>query len=209
MIKLKKILSFVGPGFIIASVVLGPGSVTVSSKIGAAYGYSLLWVTVAAGLAMGVYTYMASRFGAVQKKSILQAIAEQYGRWFAVLIGVSCFIMGTSFQFGNNLGVATAMQSLTGVSENIWPPLFTGLAVFLVFFAKKLYKILETMMMILVMTMIMAFLLNLISSRPDLAATVNSSSRLGRGGSAGSDHFCAARRFLSGLPHAGQRLGRE
>lgn len=171
MNKLKKILTAIGPGFIIASIVLGPGSVTVSSKIGATQGYSLLWVIALAGLAMGMYVYMASRFGVTHEKTILQTISESYGRWFAVLIGISSFVMATSFQFGNNLGVATAMHSLTGISENIWPLIFTGAAVILIFFAKGLYKILEKLMMVLVMIMILAFLLNLIFTKPDLLQT--------------------------------------
>ena len=173
MHKLKNILAAIGPGFIIASVVLGPGSITVSSKIGATHGYSLLWVIVFSGLAMGIYVHMASRFGVTQDKTILQTIADNYGRWFAALIGVSSFVMASSFQFGNNLGVATALNTLTGVSENVWPFVFTGAAVVLVFFAKGLYKILEKLMIVLVMTMIIAFLLNLIFTKPDLAATAS------------------------------------
>ncbi|RPH92085.1 MAG: divalent metal cation transporter [Calditrichaeota bacterium] len=172
MNRLKNFFATVGPGFIIASVVLGPGSVTVSSQIGATYGYSLLWVTVAASVAMGIFTAMASRFGVKQNISILQAIAEQYGRWFSALIGVSCFLMASSFQFGNNLGVATAMDGLTGINVKVWPFFFTGSAVILVFFAKKLYRILEKMMMVLVMMMILAFLLNLIFTKPDLIETM-------------------------------------
>ncbi len=171
MQKILKLLAAIGPGFIIASVVLGPGSITVSSKIGATYGYSLLWVIIFSGMAMGMYTFMAGRFGVTQSKSILQTIADEYGRWFAALIGISSFVMASSFQFGNNLGVATALHSLTGISENVWPLVFTGLAVILVFFAKGLYKILEKLMMLLVMTMIVAFLLNLIVTKPNLGAT--------------------------------------
>ena len=171
MNKLKEILAAIGPGFIIASVVLGPGSITVSSKIGATHGYSLLWVIIFAGLAMGMYVYMASRFGVMHEKTILQTIADTYGRWFAALIGISSFVMATSFQFGNNLGVATSLHSLTGISENVWPLVFTGAAVILVFFAKGLYKILEKLMMVLVMTMILAFLLNLIFTKPNLVET--------------------------------------
>ncbi|MBN1560038.1 Nramp family divalent metal transporter [candidate division KSB1 bacterium] len=171
MNKLKKLVACVGPGFIIASVVLGPGSITVSSQIGATQGYSLLWVIVFAGIAMGMYVYMASRVGVTQEKTILQVIADQYGRWFAALIGLSSFVMATSFQFGNNLGVATALHSLTGIRENVWPLFFTGAAIVLVFFAKSLYRILEKLMMVLVMTMIIAFLLNLIFTKPDLLET--------------------------------------
>ena len=36
-----------GPGLITACVVIGPGSILTSSKVGAANGYALSWVVVA------------------------------------------------------------------------------------------------------------------------------------------------------------------
>ena len=69
--NLSNLVKTVGPGFIIASVVLGPGSITTASKIGADHGYSLLWVIVAAAIGMGMYTTMAARFGVSHDKSIL------------------------------------------------------------------------------------------------------------------------------------------
>ncbi len=167
--KLTKYFAVLGPGFILASVVLGPGSITTSSKIGTENGYALMWVVVIAAMAMGMYTVMSAKFGVSHEKSILQTVADTYGRWFAVLMGVSSFLITASFEFGNNLGVATAMNALTGIREVVWPILFTTLALILVFFAKNLYKVLEKLMMVLVMVMIVAFLLNLIFAKPNLA----------------------------------------
>jgi len=169
--NLKKFFKVVGPGFIIASVVLGPGSITTASKIGSEYGYSLLWVIVLAAIGMVMYTTMSGRFGVSHDKSILQTIADTYGRWFAALIGLSAFLAATSFQFGNNLGVATALEALTGIKESVWPLIFTPLAMILVLWAKHLYKILEKLMMLLVMIMVLAFLINLFFAKPNLAAT--------------------------------------
>ncbi len=169
--KIREIVGAIGPAFIMASVVLGPGSITTSSKIGADYGYQLLWIIVLAAIAMGAYIMMAARFGVSHEKSILNTIADSYGRWFAGLIGISCFLMASSFQFGNNLGVATAMQTITGIPEPVWPIMFTSMAIILVFYAKNLYKVLEKLMMVLVMTMIVAFFINLVFTKPDLAAT--------------------------------------
>jgi Mn2+/Fe2+ NRAMP family transporter len=131
-----------------------------------------MWVIVAAAVAMATYTLIAARFGVSQDKSILTTISEQYGRWFAIVIGVSCFLMAASFQFGNNLGVATAINAITGIPEVVCPLLFTALALLLVFFAKNLYKILEKLMMILVMVMIAAFFLNLLFAKPNLISAV-------------------------------------
>jgi len=168
--NLSNLFKTIGPGFIIASVVLGPGSITTASKIGADHGYSLLWVIVAAAIGMGMYTTMAARFGVSHDKSILQTTAETYGRWFAALIGISAFLTATSFQFGNNLGVATALEAITGIKEMVWPLIMTPAAMILIFLAKNLYKVIEKIMMVMVMIMILAFFLNLTFAKPDIIA---------------------------------------
>ncbi|WP_169978189.1 Nramp family divalent metal transporter [Tautonia rosea] len=181
---IKRILGSLGPGLIIASVCLGPGSVTTASKIGAEYGYALIWVVVCAAAAMMMYTVMGARFGATQVRSFLQAVADHYGRWFAVLIGLAAFLMSASFQFGNNLGVTTATASVTDnwasrnlsamlgrsvAEEQIWPFVFTGTAILMVAFTKNLYRLIERVMIVLVLIMIVAFFTNLVVARPNLA----------------------------------------
>jgi len=168
--NVKNIIRTVGPGFIIASVVLGPGSITVSSKIGSVHGYALLWILAAAAVCMGIFTAMSGRFGVSHNKTIVHTIADTYGRWFAVLIGISAFFSAASFQFGNNLGIATGMQGITGVKGSVWPLIFTPLGMILIFWAKNIYKILEKLMMAMVMIMILAFLTNLAFAKPNLVA---------------------------------------
>ena len=183
--RIKRILGSVGPGLIIASVCLGPGSVTTASKIGAEYGYSLIWVVVLSSAAMMMYTVMGARFGATQGRSFLRAVAERYGRWFAALIGLASCLMSGSFQFGNNLGVTTATAAITDgwasrtlsaalgrpvVEEQVWPFVFTGVALLMVLFARDLYRVIERVMIALVLIMIGAFFVNLVAARPDLAA---------------------------------------
>jgi len=167
MEKIKKIIESVGPGFILASVMLGPGSITVASRIGSEHGFSFLWVIVMAAIAMVVYTSMGARFGVTHKEFILQSVSDTYGRWFAIIIGIASFLSASSFQFGNNLGVGIALREITGIYETVWPLIFTPLAILLVFWAKKLYKVLEKMMMVIVMVMIIAFVTNLIFIQPN------------------------------------------
>lgn len=166
--KTREIINSVGPGFIVASAALGPGSITVASRIGSVHGYAFLWVILIAAVSMVAYTSMALRFGLSNDKSILQTIAGKYGRWFAVIIGISAFLSASSFQFGNNLGIGIAMKGITGVKEQIWPFIFTPLGMILVFWAKNLYKILEKLMLIMVMVMIISFIINLLPANPDI-----------------------------------------
>lgn len=170
--KIKKGLKSIGPGFIIAAVVLGPGSITVASRIGSEHGYAFLWVIVLAAISMMAYTAMGARFGVVNKRSILQTITDQYGRWFAVLIGISAFFSASSFQFGNNLGIGIGMREITGVDERVWPIVFTALAIILIFFAKDLYKVIEKLMLVMVMIIIISFIFNLILTKPEVVPLV-------------------------------------
>uniref|UniRef100_UPI003217E503 Nramp family divalent metal transporter n=1 Tax=uncultured Draconibacterium sp. TaxID=1573823 RepID=UPI003217E503 len=165
--KIKEFFRSLGPGFIVASAALGPGSITVASRIGSEHGYLFLWVIVPAGISMVAYASMALRFGVSNNDSILQSIASNYGRWFAGVIGISAFLSACSFQFGNNLGIGIAMEGISGVNERIWPFVFTPLGMLLVFWAKNLYKILEKLMIGMVMIMILAFFFNLVLAKPD------------------------------------------
>ncbi len=166
--KLKDSIKQLGPAFILASLVLGPGSITVASRIGASFGYDLLWVVIISGLSMIIYTSMAARFGIVNDNSILHTISTKYNKIFAVSIGIAAFLAATSWQFGNNLGIGIALNGITGINESVWPLVFTPLAILLLFFAKNLYKVLEKLMMVLVMVMILAFAFNLILIQPNL-----------------------------------------
>ena len=167
--KIKSIFKSLGPGFIIASVVLGPGSITVASRIGSEYGYAFLWVILLATIFMVTYTSMGVRFGVISSKSILQAIADKYGRWLAITIGISAFLSSSSFQFGNNLGIGIGMEGITGINEHVWPVVFTVICIIFIFWAKNLYKLIEKLMMVTVMIMIFAFFINLVLTKPQIA----------------------------------------
>ena len=171
--KIKNIFKTMGPGFIMAAVVLGPGSITIPTKIGATQGYDFLWVVCIAAIFMVVYTNMSTRFGVLNEQSILGVIAEKYGKWLSIIIGLSSFFAALSFQFGNNLGVGMGMEAITGVNARLWPLIFTPFAIVLIFFTKNLYKTLEKLMMFLVILMIITFIVNLVFIKPNLTAIVS------------------------------------
>ncbi|MFP4058486.1 MAG: Nramp family divalent metal transporter [Candidatus Brocadiia bacterium] len=169
-------LTRIGPAFVIAAVVLGPGSVTTMSKMGAEQGYAMLWLPVLAAALMAGFVTLFMRFGITSSKSFLQHCAAVWGRWFAVLAGLSMFYIATAFQFGNNIGVTTALTSLLApagageppVPEVVWPLAFNALALAFLFGFRRIYTVLERGMTTLVGVMLAAFLVNLFFARPSL-----------------------------------------
>lgn len=157
----------VGPGLITACVVIGPGSILSSSKIGAVDGYSKSWVVIAAVIFMMTFMQMGARLGVLTGRAPGDLVAERAGRGLAALIGIGVFFISAAFQFGNNLGVHSAFQSL-GINWIFTIVLFNILSICFLLFFKNLYAAVEKLMMAFVALMLLSFLLNLFFAGPDL-----------------------------------------
>lgn len=174
----------IGPALITACVVFGPGSLLISSNIGATYGYELLWLLVVTGVLMGTFMTMAARVGVVGGATPCTLIAQRLGRPVAAVVGINLCLICTAFQFSNNLAVATAFDSLGvrrlfGDTAQMAPQTqalistgflmaFNGLIVASIFVLRHVYKGLERVMKIMVAVILLCFLMNLFVARPPL-----------------------------------------
>lgn len=165
---LKSWLSSLGPAIITAALVLGPGSLTVSSIIGANFGYHLIWAIALAAIFMMVFTEMSARIGMSTNQTLLTTIRQKYGKVVTILIGIGAFLVTASFQAGNAIGSGVALNVLTGISQDLWTILFTLVAMSLLLF-KDFYKVLEKLMLVLVAIMLFSFVTTLIIAKPSLS----------------------------------------
>lgn len=168
---LKSWLSSLGPSIITAALVFGPSKMTITSKLGADYGYALLWIIVLAIFFMTVFTAMASRIGLATNQSLLTTIRQKWGQPVSVAVGIGVFLVATSFQAGNSVGVGIAVAEATHTPVNLWIGLFTVLGIGLLFF-KSFYKVLEKLMLLLIGVMLVAFIATLAFSGPDYSEVV-------------------------------------
>lgn len=159
-------LRSIGPGLVTACVVIGPGSILTSSKVGASDGYSKAWVVVLAVFFMMTYTALAAKLGAVSGRSTGQLVSENAGRPLAVLIGLGVFFISAAFQFGNNLGVHAALT--TYADFDYWIVLFNAASITFIFAFRNLYRVVERLMACFVGVMLVSFAMNLWFARPNL-----------------------------------------
>lgn len=172
-----------GPALITACVVFGPGSLLISSNVGAKYGYELLWLLLLTGLLMGTYMTTAARIGVVGGATPCTLVAQRLGRPVAAVIGINLCLICTAFQFSNNLAVAAAADAL-GVARLFGDPqqmsdrtkqiidsgvllIFNGVIIALIFTLKHVYRALERIMKCMVALILICFLVNLFVARPD------------------------------------------
>ena len=169
-----------GPAIIVACVVLGPGSILTSSKVGCQFGYELIWVLVGAGILMVGAVATSARVGVSLEGTPCTELANRLGRPIAAVAGISVFLIASCFQFSNNLGVLASIEPLLepGIGESadvsgsgLQNYLLIGLNVGLIaclFGFKKLYQPIEKLMMLLVGFMLIGFAANLVMAKPSI-----------------------------------------
>ncbi len=177
----RRLLRTLGPAIVVACVVLGPGSILASSRVGAAFGYSLLWVLVGASLLMAGMVLLSARLGLACSRTLCDELSTRLGRPAAAAIGLVVFLIVTSFQTSNNFGVLAAIEafsppgrrSLTNPQSIVLLVLLNGLALAAVFGLRRLYRPIERLMLLLVLAMIAAFAGNIFLAQPDWAAVLH------------------------------------
>ena len=171
----RRFLRSLGPAIIVASVVLGPGSILTSSKVGCQFGYSMVWVLALAAVLMVSMVALGARLGVTSEGTLCDELARRLGRPWAVVAGCSVFAIVACFQFSNNLGVLAAIEPFVAPSERGsagWPAVvlvvLNGVSIAALYGLRHLYRPIEKLMMVLVGLMLVAFAANLWFASPSV-----------------------------------------
>jgi len=167
----RGLLGSIGPAFITAALVFGPGSITTASSMGASYGYQLLWVPVIATVLMLCFVDLGVRIGLSTDRGLLPTVAHRLTGVVAVLVGLGSFLVVTSFQAGNSAGTGAAGSLLFGGDARVFAVAFTLIGLGFVWLP-KLYTIMERTMIVIILVMLVAMVVTAIVARPDPLAAV-------------------------------------
>ena len=165
-------LRAIGPAAIIAASIIGPGTVTTMSVLGASYRYEAIWIIVIAVILAYFYQEASIRLTIAKRKSLMQAIREQYGKHIALLVFLAGFAGALAFEAGNFIGAALGMQYLAPfISVSAWASI---LAIFaLIACILGIYGIFENVNRALIAIMSFAFIITAIISRPSPGTIVS------------------------------------
>jgi len=169
MNRLKQFFSSFGPAIIVAAIVLGPGSILTSSKVGAQFGYIGIAAIVLAVVLMIAMVALAGRIGVIYEDSPCDQLARRLGRPVAVVVGVILFGLVAIFQYSNNVAIVSGLAPLfetedyslmSGATPAIILISFNALVIFCLYWKRHLYRSIETLMKFLIGLMVVAFLIN-------------------------------------------------
>ena len=171
---LSKWTGSAGPAAIITSAFIGPGTIIVSTKAGAAFGFSLLWAAVFAVASLMFLMETAARISLVSGRDLVEASAGVLPgrRWWSLLIRgfilLSVLTICFAFQAGNLTGGSLGLADAAGVDRR-WIVLLMTAVVLVVTFMRSMRSF-EAVMKFFVGLMGLIFVLTMFFVRPDAAS---------------------------------------
>lgn len=124
-------LAVLGPGIIAANAGNDAGGIATYSTVGAAYGYTLLWVFLPMVVSLIVIQEMCVRMGLVTGQGLADLIRERFGVRRTTLIMLALLIANSGVIISQFVGVAQASE-LFGISRYITVPVTSALIWWLV-----------------------------------------------------------------------------
>ncbi len=160
-----------GPGVLITSAFIGPGTVTVCLLSGVNTGLKLLWAVVFSTIATIILQDMCVRLGYFSKKGLEESVFTKIMHPFAkriisVLIFLAIIVGNAAYQSGNVAGTGLGIEMMDfGLPRNL--VLIAIFIVCLICILKGSYELIKNVLSILVFLMCVTFLLVAVLQFPD------------------------------------------
>lgn len=166
----KKIGAFAGPGYIVAVGYMDPGNWATDLAGGSAFGYTLLSVVLLSSIMAMVLQSLAAKLGIVTGMDLAQACRAEYSPPVRVFLWVLCELAIIACDLAEVVGTAIALQLLFGIPLVMGVCLTAADVLLILFLQQRGFRQLEAFIIALLIVIACCFAVELLLSRPDLAA---------------------------------------
>ena len=168
----RKLLSFGGPGYLVAVGYMDPGNWATDLAGGAQFGYSLLYVILLSNLMAVLLQGLSSKLGIVTGRDLAQACRDAYSKRMSFALWIIAELAIAACDLAEVIGTAIALQLLFGLPLPVGVTL-TALDVLVVLWLQgKGFRLLEAMVIALVAIVGVCFIFELVLSRPDVGGVL-------------------------------------
>ncbi|MFF2445457.1 Nramp family divalent metal transporter [Neobacillus sp. NPDC058068] len=166
----RKLLAFAGPGSLVAVGYVDPGNWATSIAGGARFGYTLLIVILLSNLIAMLLQALSAKLGIVTGRDLAQATRDATGKKTGFFLWILTELAIIATDLAEVIGSAIALNLLFGI------PLLLGIAIttldvlLLLYLQKKSFRIIESIVIVLMVTIFVVFVFEVIVSKPEISA---------------------------------------
>ncbi|NEW08728.1 divalent metal cation transporter [Paenibacillus sp. SYP-B3998] len=166
----RKLLAFVGPGYLVAVGYMDPGNWATALAGGSQFGYTLLSVILISNLMAILLQALSGRLGIVTGRDLAQACRDHYSKPVSFGLWILCELAIAACDLAEVIGAAIALNLLFGIPL-IYGVILTALDVLLVLMLqKKGFRYIEALVISLIVLIALCFVFEIIFSHPDFKA---------------------------------------
>jgi len=167
---IRAMLPFLGPAFIASVAYVDPGNFATNMAGGAQFGYALGWVVLSANLMAILVQTLSAKLGIATGRSLPEVCRDRLPRRLVVFLWLQAEVIAMATDLAEFTGAALGLHLVFGLS--MWvSALLAGLATFAVLGMEVGgYRRLEAAITALVGVVVLAFVLELLISRPPAGA---------------------------------------
>jgi manganese transport protein len=163
----RRLLGFLGPGFLIAVGYMDPGNWATDIAGGSRFGYTLLFVIMASNLMAILLQSLSLKLGVATERDLAQLCREEYGPALSFALWIFAEIAIAACDLAEVIGSAIALELLFHIPL-FYGVLITGLDVLLILLLQRWgFRYIEALVMTLIGTIIAMFGVQMFLSRPE------------------------------------------
>ncbi|MDY0410261.1 Nramp family divalent metal transporter [Virgibacillus soli] len=166
----RKFFAFAGPGSLVAVGYVDPGNWATSIAGGARFGYTLLFVILIANLAAMLLQSLAAKLGIVTGRDLAQATREATGIKTAIVLWLLTELAIIATDLAEVIGSAIALNLLFKIPLLVGIIITTLDVILLLLLQKRGFRIIESIVIVLMVTIFGVFAFEVIASHPNVAA---------------------------------------
>jgi manganese transport protein len=169
----KRLLGFIGPGFLIAVGYMDPGNWATDIAGGSRFGYTLLFVIMASNLMAILLQSLSLKLGVATERDLAQLCRESTGPVTSWILWLMAEVAIAACDMAEVIGSAIALQLLFHVPL-FYGVLITSVDVLLILLLQRWgFRYVEAVVIALIGTILALFAIQMVLSRPDYATALH------------------------------------
>src|ERR1700716_2335960 len=110
-----RLLPFLGPAFVASVAYIDPGNFATNIAGGSKFGYTLVWVIVAANLMAMLIQTLSAKLGIATGKNLPEGCRETFSRRTSILLWLHAAVIAMATDLAEFLGAALGFNLLFGI----------------------------------------------------------------------------------------------
>ncbi len=169
----RRLLGFIGPGYLVAVGYMDPGNWATSIAGGSAYGYSLLSVILISNLMAILLQALSAKLGIVSGRDLAQACRDHFSKPVSFVLWILCELAIAACDLAEVIGAAIALNLLFNIPL-LYGVCLTAFDILLILLLQnKGFRYIESFVIALIATIAVCFGFELILSKPEIGGVLH------------------------------------